>query len=434
MGDTIFAPATARGVSAIAVLRLSGPASWEAVAALTQKALPHPRMASLRWLLDASGERLDEALVLLFEPGRSATGERMAELHCHGARAVTEAVLQRLSSMPALRLAEPGEFTRRALENGRMDLAQAEGLDDLLHAETEAQRRQAMRVYSGHLSSKIAAWRGRLVTARSLLEASIDFSDEDIPDDLIPGVLVDIERLHAELSQHLVGATAAERIREGFEVALVGPPNAGKSTLLNRIAARDIAITSRIAGTTRDVLEVRLNLNGLPVTLLDTAGLRETEDEVERIGIRRTRDRAASADLRIALIPPGARPEDLGLDLTEEDLVVEAKADLVPTPPKDAVSGVTGEGVTELLDRATSRLSARAAGATDVIRIRHRRALEDGVRQLDHAIATLRSSAGRVELAAESLRLCCADLEAVLGHVDVEALLDTIFARFCLGK
>lgn len=426
--DTIFAPATARGRAGVAVVRISGPDAHAAASALCGS-LPPPRLAGLRRLRHC-GEVLDEALVLVFEAGRSFTGEPVVELQTHGSPAVLSAVLQALGTRPGLRLAEPGEFTRRALINGRMDLAQVEGLSDLLAAETEAQRRQAQRLLSGALGQKAEAWRQQLIRALALLEASIDFSDEELPEDLTAEVADGVERLLAALRVETAGAGAAERVRDGFEVALLGPPNIGKSTLINTLAGRDAAITSAEAGTTRDIIEVRMDLGGLAVTVLDTAGLRAAEGEVERIGIARTRERAMAADLRVFLLPAGAEPDP---ELRQpDDIVLLGKADLHQTT-EPAVSGLTGAGVDALLSEITRLLSDRAASAGSVVRERHRLAVARAIASLQGALATL-SAAGPVELAAEDLRAAMRALDSLVGRVDVEHILDEVFSSFCIGK
>jgi len=298
--DTIYAVATARGKAGLATIRISGPRAHHACFVLAGD-LPQARYAALRRLTGADGVFLDQALVLVFAGPASFTGEDVVELHLHGSIATTNAVLAALSDIDGLRAALPGEFTRRALENDCLDLAQVEGLSDLIEAETEAQRRQALRVLSGALGAKAEGWRTDLIRAASLLEATIDFADEEVPVDVTPEVSDLLGGVLAELKAESKGALVSERIRDGFEVAIVGPPNVGKSTLLNALAGREAAITSEVAGTTRDVIEVRMDLAGLPVTFLDTAGLRETKDAVEAIGVARALDRAVSADLRVVL-------------------------------------------------------------------------------------------------------------------------------------
>ncbi|GAA0297263.1 tRNA uridine-5-carboxymethylaminomethyl(34) synthesis GTPase MnmE [Rhodovulum strictum] len=428
--DTIFALATARGKAGVAVVRISGPKAVEAGAALTG-VLPPPRRAGLRRLKESGGEVLDEALVLRFEKGASFTGEDVVELHCHGSPATVTALLRTLGDIDGLRLAEPGEFTRRALENGVLDLAQVEGLGDLLEAETEAQRRQALRVLSGALGARAEEWRSALIRAAALLEAVIDFADEDVPVDVTPEVADLLQGVARSLEAEIAGVAAAERIREGFEVAIVGPPNAGKSTLLNHLAGREAAITSEHAGTTRDVIEVRMDLHGLPVTILDTAGLRESGDAVETIGIERAIARARSADLRVFLLD--ATGQTLGLEPAPEDIVVRGKAD-IGGKAEFAVSGKTGEGVAELVARITARLETRAARAETATRERHRLAMIRAQAAIAEAQNRLSLGLEAAELAAEELRSAIRALDSLVGRVDVEHVLDEIFARFCLGK
>ena len=298
--NTIFALASAQGRAGVSVIRLSGPDAKEVMAKFASN-LPNDRVAGLRILIDDAGEPLDHALVLCFDGPRSFTGEDVVELHLHGSIAVVQSVLRVLGDSGLARLADPGEFTRRALENGRMDLAQVEGLADLIESETEAQRKQALRVVTGHLGALVEQWRSSLIRAAALIGATIDFVDEDVPVDVTPEVRELLTGVKTDLIKEITGSKVAERIRVGFEVAIVGAPNAGKSTLLNAMAGRDAAITSEIAGTTRDVIEVRMDLKGLPVTILDTAGLRDGQDAVEVIGINRALGRAGDADLRIFL-------------------------------------------------------------------------------------------------------------------------------------
>jgi tRNA modification GTPase len=427
--DTIYALATARGRSGLAVVRISGPAAFAAGLALCGS-LPTVRVAGLRRLV-WGGELLDEALVLSFAEGASFTGEAVVELHCHGGPAVMGAVLRALSAQPGLRLAEPGEFTRRALENGVLDLAQVEGLADLIDAETEAQRRQAVRVLSGSVGQKVDGWRRDLIRAGALLEATIDFADEDVPVDVSPEVLALIDGLMLELGREAAGVTAAERIRDGFEVAIVGAPNAGKSTLLNQLAGREAAITSEIAGTTRDVIEVRMEIAGLPVTFLDTAGLRETEDRLEQAGIDRALARAEAADLRLFLTDGSAVP---GLEPAGDDLVVLGKSDTISGRDGLAVSGKTGAGVAELMARIGEVLAGRVGSAGTLVRERHRVAVTTAIAALAESRAEVVRPDSRVELAAEHLRQAVRALDALVGRVDVDDLLGEIFASFCIGK
>jgi tRNA modification GTPase len=426
--DTIYALATARGRSGLAVVRVSGPAAFAAGLALCGS-LPAARVAGLR-RIQWAGELLDEALVLSFTEGASFTGEAVVELHCHGGPAVVGAVLRALADQPGLRLAEPGEFTRRALENGVLDLAQVEGLADLIDAETEAQRRQAVRVLSGSVGRRVDGWRHDLIRAGALLEATIDFADEDVPVDVSPEVLALIDGLMVDLGREAAGVTAAERIRDGFEVAIVGAPNAGKSTLLNQLAGREAAITSEIAGTTRDVIEVRMEIAGLPVTFLDTAGLRDTEDRLERAGIERALARAEAADLRLFLSDGSALP----LEPTGDDLVVLGKADTISGWSGLAVSGKTGLGVPELMTRIGDILGERVGSAGALVRERHRVAVTTAIAALAESRAEVVRPDSRVELAAEHLRQAVRALDALVGRVDVDDLLGEIFASFCIGK
>ncbi|SFR35310.1 tRNA uridine-5-carboxymethylaminomethyl(34) synthesis GTPase MnmE [Litoreibacter janthinus] len=425
--DTIFALATARGKAGVSIIRLSGSRSFEAASALVGRTIPSrkPVLADIR---DSDGELIDQALVLGFSEGASFTGEDVIEFQVHGSPSIVSTVLKLLGDMDGLRLAEPGEFTRRALENGCLDLAQVEGLADLIDAETEAQRRQAVRVFSGALGSKAEAWRKDLIRAAALLEATIDFADEEVPVDVSPEVRALTSTVCGELDAMAKGVGVAERIRDGFEIAIVGPPNIGKSTLLNSLAGREAAITSSVAGTTRDIIEVRMDLRGLPVTFLDTAGLRETDDEVEAIGIERALKRAETADLRVFLVSGDA--EALQLAAQPEDIVVCGKSD----QSGSGVSGLTGEGVPELLERAFTILEARAAGAGLAIRERHRVALIKASDALAACDVEMAFGMERSEIAAEELRTAVRALESMIGRVDVESVLDEIFASFCLGK
>jgi tRNA modification GTPase len=423
---TIFALSSARGKAGVAVVRLSGQSAGEILRNMAGE-LPMPRRAALR-VLRHSGDVLDQALVIWIPGPDSFTGEDVAELHLHGSIATVNAVLAALGSMPNCVIAEPGEFTRRALENERLDLAQVEGLSDLVEAETEAQRRQAFRVFSGALGQKASNWRSDLIRAAALLEATIDFADEDVPVDVTPEVLALMTRVQTDLRAETAGVAIAERIRDGFEVAIVGPPNVGKSTLLNALAGRDAAITSDVAGTTRDVIEVRMSLRGLPVTVLDTAGLRVSEDAVESIGIERAIARAEQADLRVILLDrSGATPV---IAPVEGDIIVVAKADLTGGD----LSALTGEGLDDLVETLAATLEKQASGAGVAIRERHRISMRRAIEALDTAQDQLETSPELSELIAEELRNAIRALDSLVGHVDIEHILDDIFSSFCIGK
>ncbi|GGH29137.1 tRNA modification GTPase trmE [Cribrihabitans marinus] len=427
--DTIFALATAQGKAGIAVIRISGPQARRVVEDLSG-VQPPERGMTLRTLRDPDGNRLDDALILTFTAPASFTGEDVAELHLHGSTAVVAQVLRILSDHDALRMADPGEFTRRALENGKMNLTQVEGLADLIDSETEAQRKQAQAVLSGKLGHLADRWRRDLIRAASLLEAVIDFADEEVPTDVTPEVRELLQGVLGDLDREVAGSRIAERIRTGFEVAIVGPPNAGKSTLLNALSGRDAAITSEYAGTTRDIVEVKMELGGLPVTLLDTAGLRDTGDYVEGLGIARAKERAARADLRVFL---SDTLDGLDVAMTEGDIHVRPKADLAGGA-SDGVSGLTGQGMDRLVDDIARILSDRSSGAALATRERHRLAMSDARDYLIAAQEVLESGPERYDIAAEELRSAIRKLEFLVGRVDVESLLDEIFSSFCLGK
>ncbi len=429
--ETIYAPATAQGKAGVAVLRISGPEADAVLQRLTGGDLPSPRRASLRSLRSPDGTVLDRALVLRFEAGASFTGEAVVELHLHGSVAVVDAVMAEIAATGLARLARPGEFTRRAFARGRLDLSQVRGLAELIDAETETQRRAAQARMDGALTRVVGDWRRRIVRAAALLEAVIDFADEEVPEDVMPEVRDLLRNLPAEMDGQIRGADAARGVRQGFTVAVVGPPNAGKSSLVNAMAGREAAIVTEIAGTTRDVLEVRLNLDGLPVTLLDTAGLRETADPVERIGVARARERAGAADLRVLLVPPdGAVAATVG---EQGDLVVPSKADLRLGSEPAAVSTVTGDGLDSLRHEIVRRLKDRAEAASLLTRWREVEAVTEARARLDAALTGIAAGAPE-ELIAAELRSVLVALEHLLGRVDIEEVLDEVFASFCLGK
>lgn len=415
--DTIYAEATPPGRGGISVVRLSGPEArgiGEAIAG----PLPQARQAELRLLKD--GELIDRGLVIRFDKGASFTGEPVVEFHLHGAPVVVrrlEAALRRRGA----RLAEAGEFTRRALLNGSLALSEVEALSDLLSAESEAQRQQAMQVVSGDLARWTDSLREKLVRAGALIEASLDFADEEVPDEVPSEVFDILGQVRVDIEAAIKGYPAAERLRAGFEVAIVGPPNAGKSSLLNRIARRELALVSEVAGTTRDVIELHTELGGLAVTFLDTAGVRETSDLVEGMGVERARARASAADLRVHLSEAGIPVRDLYRD---GDLVLRTKADLGGA----GVSAVTGAGILEMLDMIQQRLAGQVAGAGLITRQRQVQALED-------AVAVLDMRAGQpAELLAEAVRAAAYRLGEVVGRIAPDDYLDEIFSRFCIGK
>ncbi|MGE0260106.1 MAG: tRNA uridine-5-carboxymethylaminomethyl(34) synthesis GTPase MnmE [Alphaproteobacteria bacterium] len=468
----MYAPATAPGRAAVAIIRMSGPRAGAALAVLAGS-LPPPRTARRVRVRDPdTGEALDDALALWFPGPRSATGEDVAELHLHGSRAVLSSVIGVLRRR-GLRLAEPGEFTRRAFLNGRLDLTQAEAVADLAAAETEAQRRQALRQLDGALGILYRDWGERLLRLLAHLEAAIDFPDEDLPPEIEARVAAETASLASEIAAHLADGHRGERLRDGIAVAIVGPPNAGKSSLLNQLARREAAITSPIAGTTRDVIEVAVDLAGYPVVLADTAGLRETADAVEQEGLRRALARAESAELRLFVFD-ASRPEDAAAAAAwpgPDTILVANKVDLLsekdgPSPamrermnaaqrrPGEGagggavarpltpslspaggeraipISALTSEGIPELIAALTARVAESYDSTAPLLtRARHREALEEADAALRRSL-----SAGLPELRAEDLRLAWRSLGRITGRADVEDLLDVIFADFCLGK
>jgi tRNA modification GTPase len=439
---TIFAPMTAVGRSAVTALRLSGPATRATVARLCG-ACPPPRQASLRRLRDAQGEVLDQAVILWLPGPATYTGEDVAELHLHGGRAVLEGVAEALLAV-GLRLAEPGEFSRRAFLNGRMDLVQAEAVGDLVAAETAGQRRQALRQMEGALGRIYEAWADRLTGVLAHQEALIDFPDEDLPPEIEAALAAEVAALAAEMSAHLADGGRGEKLRDGLVFVVQGPPNVGKSTLVNALAGRDVAIVSPHAGTTRDALEVSLVLGDAPVTLIDTAGLRETVDPVEAEGVRRARAKAAQADLVLSLVsaadPEVAPPARLtGADGSAAGasgparLVIATKSDLAPAPEAAdlAICALSGAGMAALQERlaAFARQATAQAGPPPLTRQRHRALVVEACAQLGQAACE-----SEPELRAEALRLALASIGGITGRVGVEALLDRVFGDFCIGK
>ena len=436
--DTIVALASGAGRAGVAVIRLSGPAAGRTLQVLTARDLPKPRCATREAFCDPrTGLSLDDGLALWFPGPASFTGEDVAELHVHGGPAVIAAVIDACLTQPSVRIAEPGEYTRRAFENGKLDLAEAEGLADLVDAETEGQRRQALRQRRGALSAVYEGWRGRLIEAAALIEAEIDFPDEDLPGELSRRAGPLLQTLAADMGRHLDDAHRGERIRDGYRIAIIGPPNAGKSSLLNALAEREAAIVSDIPGTTRDVVEVRLVLAGFPVWVADTAGLREAADAIEAEGVRRALARAEEADLRIAVVEVGQDvPPELQGAIRGGDLLVRSKADQIEAHMSGdmlEVSAVTGIGLAQLKSQLEARV-AEALGREEapvLTRARHRRLVEEARAALLRAMPALDTGA---ELAAEEVRVAADQIGRLTGRIDVEDLLEEIFSSFCIGK
>jgi tRNA modification GTPase len=422
------------------LVRVSGPQAEKIVTALAGK-LPSPRTATRALLRDVGQRPIDDAVVLWFPGPASATGEDVAEFHVHGGRAVLAALFAALSGFEDLRPAEPGEFTRRAFENGKLDLTEAEGLDDLIHADTDRQRRQALRQLKGLLGDRARDWRARIIEASALIEAGIDFSDEgDVPAELIAPALAKVKALLAEIEEVLAGQGRSERLRDGLVVAIAGPPNVGKSTLMNQLARREVAIVSPHAGTTRDVIEVQLDLDGYPVTVIDTAGIRETDDPVEQEGVRRARARAADADLvlwlsdspQAAIDHDGAAPIWSVRNKIDLEAASRSMAD-ASGPGVFQISASRGDGLSELI-AALVGFAQNYFGGTEgglIGRTRQRKLLQETVASLRRCVQVVGEGE---ELAAEELRVAAHSLGRLLGRVDVEDILDVIFREFCVGK
>ena len=426
----IYALATPRVSAGIALIRLSGAGAVDFVKPFVG-GLECPAR-SLR-MFRHKGAVLDQVLVLTFAKGGSFTGEEVVELHCHGSLAVIDAILAVFAESPKTRLAEPGEFTRQAFENGCLDLTQVEGLADLIAAETHEQLVLANRVFGGAFSAKVTAWRADLIRACALLEAMIDFADEDIPQDLQGEVLSLIDKTIKSLQAEITGTKIAERIRNGFEVAIIGRPNIGKSTLLNTLAGRKVALTSEIAGTTRDIIEVRMDIKGLPVTILDTAGLRDTDDTVESLGVDWARDRANSADIRVFLLDDTGL-DGLGISVQKDDIILRGKVDEMPDFKGAGVSGKTGQGIDFVMKNIVRILSPRILPTQTATRERHRVAMQSATSALQQAGDSIKSDSFAVELVATDIRSALGSLNQMIGAVGVEDILDEIFASFCLGK
>ncbi len=435
MNGTIFAPATASGKAGVAVIRVSGPQALEAVKKMTAIKTPVPRKAMFSEIHTPDGTAVDNGLVLYFPCPNSFTGEDVVEFQTHGGRAIISAVLSGLAQIGGFRPAGRGEFTRRAVENGKMDLTAAEGLADLVDAETEQQRKQALRQMGGALAKIYEDWHNRLLHVLAWMEAYIDFPEEEIPENVSADVRGKIAGLMSEIQVHLNDGRRGEKLRDGFQIAIIGAPNAGKSSLMNRLAQRDVAIVSSTAGTTRDIIEVRLDINGYPVIVADTAGLRDTDEEIEAEGVRRAKARAEEADLVLWLSDALKGKNNTETEKIDSEKIfrIMNKADQAE-PQNDGniwISAKTGQGIDVLLDRIGRFVEEKMALREEpsLTRLRHRNALKECLRCLNSSL-----KAPEIELMTEDLRMAMRSLGKITGQVQVEELLDVIFKDFCIGK
>ncbi|UGY10082.1 tRNA uridine-5-carboxymethylaminomethyl(34) synthesis GTPase MnmE [Phyllobacterium pellucidum] len=437
-GETIFALSSGRLPSGVAVIRLSGPETRFVIETICGK-LPAPRVAALRTFVDGDGNPIDRGLVIYFPPPRSFTGEECGEFHLHGGKAVIDAMITCMYSFEGCRMAEAGEFTKRAYANGKFDLTVAEGLADLIAAETEGQRRLALHIASGAQASLYSGWRQELIRARALIEAELDFADEaDVPGSVSDQVWTDLSELGQRISKHVADGKRGVLVRDGFRVVIVGEPNAGKSSLLNALAGSDVAIVSDEPGTTRDLIEIKLDLGGLPVLVTDTAGLRDTEGKVERIGINRARERAAAADLVVALVDLSNAAADFPGDVDNAAVLrVGTKFDLNPAYKRDdcdlVISVRDNDGLEALLAILAKRAAEAAGNLSDPLptRRRHLALLAETSHELEMAVT---QNNAPLEVRAEFLRRASFALGRITGHVDVEDILDVVFSQFCIGK
>jgi tRNA modification GTPase len=429
MADTIYALATSQGRAGVAVVRISGPEAFTSLKSLCINFNISPRKSKLCDLYTDEGLHLDRALVIPFKGPQSFTGEDVVELHLHGSIAVIQKTLETLSKLPNLRQALPGEFTRRAFTNEKLDLAEIEGLADLIEAETEAQRVQALQVLSGKLGQRVQEWRSMIIKAMAFIEVTIDFADEEVPTDISKDVLLILTNIIKDLEYESESTKVAERIRSGFEVAIVGKPNVGKSSLLNALSGREAALTSEEAGTTRDIIEVRMDLGGLPVTMMDTAGLRDTDNLIENKGISKAIEKANSADLVIVLTEDGEIPIEI-----QNSSVLKFVSKCDDGELADGVSAFTGYGLDNMISSIKRKLEKRVQNQGLATRYRHREAIDSAVNKIQMAKKFVKDGPSFYDLAAEELRQTTYTLDELFGKVDVENVLDEVFSSFCLGK
>ena len=435
MKKTIFALSTPESLSAIAIIRISGPDTLNALGLLCRcniSSFKKKRTLTLKKIYSSDNVLLDEALVVSFEENKSFTNEQMAELHIHGSIIVIKTVMETLSKMPFLRQAFPGEFTQRALENNKLNFTQVEGLSDLLQAETEYQQKQALDTYTGKTNKKIIKWKNEILKTLSLIEANIDFYEDVDDTDLIKKVTKSILSLEKDLITEKKGFKFSESLRSGFIVSIVGKPNSGKSTLINKLAKRNVAITSRISGTTRDIIELRYNLDGIPIVFLDTAGIRKSKNKIEKIGISKSLKKANKSHLRVILSENMEEVLSLGLKKSSLDIVLRPKGDLKGSEP--SISGKTGKGVENLLQLIKERLSSKKITSTVINRTRHLERVNVCINYINNLKELISRDVIELELLANELRGIILNIDGLLGLIDTESMLGEIFSNFCIGK
>ena len=429
---TVFALSTSSGKAAIAVIRISGPRSFEVVRKLVGS-VPAPRTAVLR-SLRYKDELIDRALLICFKANSSYTGEDMVEFHIHGSIAVINSLSEVLSVGFNLDVADPGEFTRRALENGCMDLSQVEGLLDLINSETKEQKNQSLRVLSGIIGNKSHSWRTTILSSLALAEVMIDFSEEDVPKSTVSDILMLVKSLIDELMCELQNSNSLELIRDGFDVTIIGKPNVGKSSLLNYLAGTEKAIVSEKSGTTRDIIELGIDLNGFRVNFFDTAGIHESTDEIEVIGIQRARVKALHSNMRVFLISDNDILDDFGVVVKETDIIFSSKSDLGKYCVHPGISSKSGEGVSEMLEHISKSIEKSTSYSGILINKRHKKVIKSTIRYLKLVCLELKSSEVQIEIVAENLRLAIMELDFLVGKINVEDVLGDIFSSFCIGK